>query len=112
MKFYIFFLFILAINSQSDDDESQYSNEINIMKGWLKFFTFTPDFRNDGRPTKFEYNSAFLSQKNAYFTENDKDEWGWFNIPTDTSFFFVLTKKTLYVIKARRVLIIFISVLN
>lgn len=30
------------------------------------------------------------------------DEFGYFDIPSDTHFFFILTKKTLYALSARR----------
>lgn len=78
-----------------------------VMKGWLKFFTYTPSFYASSVPNKFEYNPGYLAQftygRNPTFTEKDKDEWGFFNIPDDTHFFFVLTRNTLYAMNARRV---------
>ena len=78
-----------------------------VMKGWLKFFTYTPSFYSSSIPTKFEYNPGYQAQfsygRSPTFTDKDKDEWGFFNIPDDTHFFFVLNRKTLYATNARRV---------
>lgn len=78
-----------------------------IFKGWLKFFTFFPTFKTPNRPTKFEFNQAYYDQynnfgKNASFTDKDKDDFGWFDIPDDTHYFFVLSPTTLYAISGRR----------
>ena len=122
MKQFIFLLFLetsffLSVFSQNSNvlvasSSQAYLNEPvkdepNIIKGWLRFFTFVTDFYTKDMPTKFEYNPAYLAQfsfdRHPSFTDKDKDEYGYFNIPTDTHFFFVLTTKTLYVINARRV---------
>lgn len=83
-------------------------DEPNIIRGWLRFFTFSPDFYTKDMPTKFEYNPAYMAQfsfgRMPGFTDKDKDEYGYYNIPSDTHFFFALTTKTLYVINARRVI--------
>lgn len=103
------FLFILTIFpilfAQPIIEDPSEPQEYNIFKGWLHFFTFVPDFTTSVRPTKFEYNPAFLAQEKMHITCDleKKDEWGTFDIPNETSFFFVLTKKSLYVVSARRV---------
>lgn len=97
----------ISSSSQAYQNEPDKSDEPNIIKGWLKFFTFVPDFTSSDIPTKFEYNQAYREQfnhdRNPEFSLKDKDSLGYYNIPSDTSFFFVLTKKTLYVINSRRV---------
>ena len=105
------FLFGQIINisptSLAYKNEAIEDDEPNLMKGWLRFFTFVPDFISTDMPRKFEYNQAYKDQfsnnRHPEYTEKDKDEFGFYNIPTDTSFFFVITRKTLYVINARRV---------
>lgn len=91
----------------ADDQEDQLAKPF-LMKGWLRFFTFSPNnFYTSPIPNKFEYNPAWQAQfswgRNPTFSDKDKDQWGFFNIPDDTHFFFVLTRKTLYAMNARRV---------
>jgi len=90
----------------SEDQDEQMAKAF-VMKGWLKFFTYTPNFYASSVPNKFEYNQGYLAQfswgRNPTFTDKDKDEWGYYNIPDDTHFFFVLTRKALYAMNARRV---------
>ena len=74
------------------------------MQGWLKFFFSEQNKMTEVFPKKFEFNSAFSAQtkkSQVYFSE--RDQWGPFNIPSDTSFFFMLTKNTIYVVNSRRV---------
>lgn len=89
----------------ASDQEDQLAKAF-VMKGWLKFFTYTPNFYASSIPNKFEFNPGFEAQfsfgRNPTFTDKDKDENGFFNIPDDTHFFFVLTRKTLYAMNARR----------
>lgn len=98
----------IASSSQAYRNEpSPESNEANLIKGWLKFFTFVPDFTNNDMPTKFDYNPAYQEQfshgRTPDFSIKSQDQFGFFNIPSELSFFFVLSPKTLYVINARRV---------
>ena len=102
--------------SVAEDQEDQLAKAF-VMKGWMKFFTYTPNFYASSVPNKFEYNPGYLAQfswgRNPTFTDKDKDTWGFFNIPDDTHFFFVLTKKTLFAMNARRVFfLIFLRFLN
>ena len=76
----------------------------NLMKGWLKFFTYEQRNLMDDFPKKFEFNPSFSERSNI---QNQKDDWGSLNIPSDTSFFFILTKSSLYVTNSRRVFIIY-----
>ena len=98
-----------SAKSVAEDQEDQLDKAF-VMKGWLRFFTYTPSFYASSIPNKFEYNPGHQAQfswgRNPTFTDKDKDEWGFFNIPDDTHFFFVLTKKTLYAMNARRVIFI------
>ena len=98
--------------SVAEDQEDQLAKAF-VMKGWLKFFTYTPNFYASSVPNKFEYNPGYLAQfswgRNPTFTDKDKDTWGFFNIPDDTHFFFVLTRKTLFAMNARRVFLLFFS---
>ena len=98
------------LHSQQDEDKPY------IMKGWLKFFTYTSSFYASKIPNKFDYNPAYEAQfgwgRKPTFTEKDKDQFGWFNIIDDTHFFFVLTKTTLYAVYARRVLNYFFNFNN
>ena len=113
LEFFLFFtVFAQNSNIMASSASQAYLNEPvkdepNIIRGWLRFFTFVPDFYTKDMPTKFEYNQAYLAQfsfgRMPGFTDKDKDEYGYYNIPSDTHFFFVLTTKTLYVINARRV---------
>lgn len=95
-----------SVTDVGNDQEGQLSKPF-VMKGWLKFFTYTPSFYASSVPNKFEYNPGYLAQfsygRTPTFDEKDKDQWGYFNIPDDTHFFFVLTKKTLFAVSARRV---------
>lgn len=113
---FLFFSFILAscqdlkVSTSSKaylNEPSSADQEPNILKGWLKFFTFIPDFTTNDMPTKFDYNPAYQAQyshgRQPELTDSHKDQYGYFDIPSDTSFFFVLTSKTLYVINSRRV---------
>jgi hypothetical protein len=103
--------------SKADDPNggNKQDNKPFIKKGWLKFFTYIPDFKSVDAPTKFEYNQQYYDQftfgRNASFDPSkDKDQWGWFDIPSDTHFYFVLTTKSLFAVSARRVsLLIFYS---
>jgi len=94
-----------SASSVSEDQQDQLAKAF-VMKGWLKFFTYTPNFYASSIPNKFEYNVGYLAQftwgRNPTFTDKDKDEWGFLNIPDDTHFFFILTRKTLYAMNARR----------
>ncbi len=96
--------------SGTSEDQDETLKKAFVMKGWLKFFTYTPSFYASIVPNKFEYNPAYAAQfaygRKPTFDEKDKDQWGFFNIPDDTHFFFILTGKTLYVLSARRVRII------
>lgn len=107
--------FFMYVNSQSfnlagssstmGEDQEDVTRKAFVMKGWLKFFTYTPSFYADPVPNKFEYNPSYRAQfaygKNG--SCDDKDQWGFLNVPSDTHFFFVLTKTTLFAIGARRV---------
>ena len=79
-----------------------------LKKGWLKFFSYKilDQQIKTKIPSKFEYNPAYLRQLNDASKNCHKcvDQFGSFDIPSELSFFFVLTKKTLYVLSARRVL--------
>ncbi len=105
MKHFLFFLLAPVFLSQPVLEDASEPREFNVYKGWLRFFTFVPDFTSPVRPTKFEYNPGFLAQEKMKITCDlqKKDEWGTFDIPNETSFFFVLTKLSLYVVSARRV---------
>ncbi len=48
------------------------------------------------------YDSQFSYSRNVTFTEDDKDGSGWFDIPSSSHFFFVLTKKSMYSLTSRR----------
>jgi len=77
-----------------------------LKKGWLKFFDFQVAGDGSEKPGKFEINSAYQSQfaysKNVTFTDDDKDASGWFDIPSNSHFFFVLTEKSFYSLTSRR----------
>ena len=92
-----------AMAQSQDDDQSKPF----IIKGWMKFFTYTPSFYSNKTPNKFEFNPGYKAQFTwgigPSFTDKDKDQFGWFNIIDDTHFFFILTKTTLYAVYARRV---------
>ena len=113
--FHLLFNFLasaqLRVDSASSLTQSQEDNQSKpfILKGWLKFFTYTPSFYTSSIPNKFEFNPAYKAQftwgKSPSFSDKDKDEFGWFNIIDDTHFFFILTKTTLYAVYARRVMI-------
>ena len=123
MKFFILFFLLLLfyIPSKAQFTTSMASNFLKIsdddqansflMKGWLKFFTYTPSIYSSIVPDKFEYNPIYSAQfsygRNPTFTDKDKDQYGWFNIKDDTHFFFILTKTTLFSVYARRVFIEF-----
>lgn len=82
-----------------------------LMRGWMKYFTFTPNLDFEEKPKTFFINQKFFHQfeaKNQYniLNTNIKDEYGYINIPSQFYFFFVLSNETLYVINARRVFII------
>jgi len=104
----VFYLLFFSVHSQlgkvgtavdvSEEQGNQSANDF-VMKGWLKFFTHTPTFSDSFVPKKFEYNPGYLTQSSS---DKDKDSWGSFNIPDDTHFFFVLTRKTLYAMNSRR----------
>lgn len=105
---------VVGSASQTSDYQDEQTAKAFVMKGWIKFFTYTPNFYASSIPDKFEYNPGYLAQysygRNPTFTDKDKDEWGFFNIPDDTHFFFVLTRKTLYAMNARRVQLSFFYV--
>lgn len=105
MKLLLILIISPILLAQTILEDPSESPEYNLFKGWLRFFTFVPDFTTTVRPTKFEYNPAFIAQEKLHITcdMEKKDEWGTFDIPSETSFFFVLTKKSLYVVSARRV---------
>ncbi len=101
---------IFGISSAQTNSTKDASNENKafLYKGWMKFFSFVPTMKTGNFPSKFEYNQAYYNQfiggKNVSFDPaKDKDQYGWYDIPDDHHFFFVLTKKTLFVISARRV---------
>jgi hypothetical protein len=108
-------LFFLYLNAQTfnlagsastlGEDQEEVTRKSFVMKGWLRFFTYTPSFYASPIPNKFEYNPSYAAQF-AYGRNgscDDKDKWGFLNVPSDTHFFFTLTKSTLYAIYARRV---------
>lgn len=111
--FHLLFIFLsnaqLRVDTASSLAQSQEDTQSKpfIIKGWLKFFTYTPSFYSTSIPNKFEFNLAYKAQftwgKGPSFSDKDKDEFGWFNIIDDTHFFFILTKTTLYAVYARRV---------
>lgn len=113
-QIFLLSLLLIVISSQSlgsvastADDQEETLKKSFVMKGWLKVFTYTPSFYASSVPNKFEYNPAYAAQfsygRKPTFDEKDKDQWGFFNVPDDTHFFFILTQKTLYVLSARRV---------
>ena len=105
IEFFFFFSCVLSQNinispsNQAYKNEPVNDNEPNIIKGWLKFFTFVPDFLTNDMPTKFDYNPAYREQfshdRNPEFNIKDTDEFGFFNIPTETSFFFCYDPKNI-----------------
>ena len=109
MKLLIIFVFFhiqfsisqIFFNLNENQEGNSIYSEGNLMKSWLRFFSYEHNGISQLFPTKFEYNPAFSSQLNA--NNEEKDQWGSFNIPSDTSFFFILTKNTLYVANSRRV---------
>lgn len=114
MKFILFFLnfwfsflfaqhVFLSGNYQQQQTNSLSIDSGNLMKGWLNFFTYEHRNLMDDLPKKFEFNPAYSEKSNI---QNQKDDWGPLNIPSDTSFFFILTKSSLYVTNSRRVLIL------
>lgn len=73
-----------------------------LHKGWLKYFYYMPTGK-DQQPKSFEFNSAFTAQMaGGVMPSRVKDSYGFLDIPTETSFFFILTHKTLYVVSARK----------
>lgn len=110
--FSLFFSLIVTqfgpIGSASEvfEEQNDIQRKAFVMKGWLKFFTYTPSFYASSVPNKFEYNPSYLAQfswgRKPGFTDKEKDEFGFFNIPDDTHFFFILTKKSLFAVNARR----------
>jgi len=112
MKFLLFFLFCcFGFNFSQNvykvniyQDQLDYSDKGgNLLKGWLKFFTYEQKNFMENLPTKFEFNPAYSDKR---YLQNQSDEWGSLNIPSDTSFFFMLTKTSLYVANSR---IVFLS---
>ena len=107
MKFILFFLnfcfsFLFAQRIFLSGNYQQQATSLNIdsgnlMKGWLKFITY--EQRNS---KKFEFNPSFSEKSNI---QNERDDWGSLNILSNTSFFFILTKSSLYVTNSRRVFI-------
>ena len=82
-----------------------------ILKGWMKWFTYMSQMDFNKRPSKFEINPAYKDQftkkANITFTDKDKDQFGWFDIPDETSFFFLMTSKAIYAVTSRRVSYLF-----
>ena len=102
-----------SVTQAPKDQQNVEENNAFLMKGWLKFFTYTPTFTASSLPTKFEFNQVYANQftygRAPTFADKDKDNFGWFNIIDDTHFFFILTKTSLYAVYARRVLEFYFS---
>ena len=77
-----------------------------IEKGWFKY-AVTSLQNSTKSVTSFEINPSFFQQfTNTSVQANlfQEDKFGTIDIPSSTSFFFVLTDRTLYILYARRVL--------
>lgn len=113
--FILIFLWLSLCNSLSISEESEknigkYQDNI-IMRGWLKYFVYSPNSDLNEKPKTFFVNKKYFQQFEKAIplniikpTVQKKDEFGSIGIPSQFHFFFVLTKKTLYVISARQVL--------
>lgn len=115
----LFFLIIcvpfcksIKISNENEKNlETSFNTEENIlMKGWLKYFVYSPKNEINEKPKSFFINKKYFQQfdaKNPLAIINpsnkNKDSFGSIDIPSQFHFFFVLTKKTLYVISARQV---------
>ena len=93
------------LNQEFNSEEENIFKKPILLKGWMKFFTYSPSLNISEKPQKFEYNTQYLRQfyNNDPNKINKEDEFGSIDIPTELHFFFVLTKKTLYALNSRKV---------
>lgn len=99
--FKLYFIF-----SQEFNNEENFSDP-TVIKGWFKFFAYEDTSFLQSFPTKFEHNPAFsFSNKKT----KGSDEWGSYDIPSEDSFFFILTKTTLFATNSRRVIFLFLMI--
>ena len=74
-----------------------------LFKGWMRYYVYQHT-GNENHPQKFEYNPEFDTQfGQGQVPSSVRDKYGFLDIPSDTSFFFILTYKALYVLSGRKV---------
>ena len=115
MKFirkFLFFVFFFITQSEAIDNQSNENSSSIINQGWLNYVIVS---KKSNELTKFEINKNYHLQftsdyPNSKENKEFKDKFGYVNIPKETNFYFVLTKKTLYVLNERRVIYNFFSI--
>ena len=111
-----FFFLLISIKCiiVDNNDLSDSNNGPILLRGWLKYFTYSPNSETTEKPNKFHINQQYFHQfdsknKLNILNTNLKDDYGFINIPSKFHFFFVLSKETLYVVSSRRVSITIIK---